>query len=142
MTKKSRRKTEKIATKMQKHFRRSRRAKRAGVPDAVLSSCMRSAPELRPASGSRGLASQPQEIRNCQPLKMEPGNLRKCLQPLAGSGNFLDQRQGSPLKSSGKPNKKKDIQGLALHQSYLVALGKLKSLMTLEEKYNHQFFCS
>ena len=44
-----------------KHFRRSRREKRAGIPDAVLSSGARSAPELRPASGSQGLASGHQE---------------------------------------------------------------------------------
>ena len=87
-------KLKKNDTKIKKNFRRSRRAKRAGIPDAVLSSGARSAPELRPASGSRGLASEPQEIRKCQTLKMEPGDLRKCPQPLARWNNFLNQRQG------------------------------------------------
>ena len=59
-----------------------------------MSSGARSAPELRPASGSRGPASDPQEIRKCQPLKTEPGNLRKCLEPLTRWNNFLNQCQG------------------------------------------------
>ena len=49
------------------------------VLDAVLSSGALRAPELRPAYGSQGLASDPKEIRKCQHLTMAPGNLRKCL---------------------------------------------------------------
>ena len=93
MTKNRDPKLKNIDTKIKKIFRRSRRAKRAGIPDAVLSSGARSAPELRPASGSRGPASDPQEIRKCQTLKMEPGDLRKCPQPLARWNKFLIQRQ-------------------------------------------------
>ena len=94
MTKNRDPKLKKIDTKIKKIFRRSRRAKRAGVPDAVLSSGARSAPELRPASGSRGPASKPQDIRKCQTLKMEPGKLRKRPQPLARWNKFLNQRRG------------------------------------------------
>ena len=96
-------KLKKIVTKFKNMFRRSRRAKRAGVLDAVSSSGARSAPELRPASGSRGHAPDHKEIRNCQPLKMKPGNLRKCLQPLTSWNNFLNQRQGYSRRFS-KPS--------------------------------------
>ena len=52
-------KLEKIVTQLRNIFRRSRRAERAGVLDAVLSSGARSAPELRPVSGSRGSIPTP-----------------------------------------------------------------------------------
>ena len=65
--------------KFEKHFRASWRAERAGVLDAVLSSVARSAPELRPASGFRGLNSDHLQIRKIQPLNLDPGYLRKCL---------------------------------------------------------------
>ena len=81
----------KIDTKIKKIFRRSRRAKRAGIPDAVLSSGARSAPELRPASGSRGLASDPHNIRKCQPLKNGAGKFKKT-SPAPG-WLVLNQRQ-------------------------------------------------
>ena len=71
-----------------------RRAKRAGVLDAVLSSGARSAPELRLASGFRGLNSDSFQIRKLQPLNLDLGYLRKCLQPLTGCGNVLLRSRG------------------------------------------------
>ena len=58
-------KLEKIVTKLKQIVRASRRTERAGVLDAVLSSGARSAPELRPASGSRGLKPDYLQIRKC-----------------------------------------------------------------------------
>ena len=111
MTKNRDPKLKNIDTQIKNNFRRSRRAKRAGVPDAVLSSGARSAPELRPASGSRGLASDPQEVRKCQPLKKGPRNLRKCLQPLTGCNNFLNQRQGCSSLLLGRSSSRLETSG-------------------------------
>ena len=75
-------------------------ARSASAPlDAFLSSGARSAPELRPASGFRGLDSDPVQIRKWQTLEMEPGNLRKCLQPLTEWGNFLIWRRGCKYRN-------------------------------------------
>ena len=60
---------------MKKIFRGGRRAKRAGPLDAFLSSGARSAPELRPASGSRGAQTR------------LPAN-KKVLAPESGPGIF------------------------------------------------------
>ena len=49
---------------MKQISRGGRRAKRAGPLDAFLSSGARSAPELRPASGSLGLDSRPKTKKN------------------------------------------------------------------------------
>ena len=64
-------------TKMKKDSRGGRRAKRAGFLDACPSSGARSAPELRLASDSRGLDSNPDQIRKCQPLNVETRYVRK-----------------------------------------------------------------
>ena len=80
--------------KIKKNFHRSWHAERAGVLDAVLSSGARSAPELGPASGFRGLNSDHLQIRKFQPLNLDLGYLRKLLQPLTSWGNF-PRLQGS-----------------------------------------------
>ena len=64
---------------MKNNSRGGRRAKRTGPLDAFLSSSVRSAPERRPASSSRGLDSDPDQIRKCLPLNVDPGYLRKCI---------------------------------------------------------------
>ena len=88
--------------------RGSRRAKRAGVLDAVLSSGARSAPELGPASGFRGLNSDHLQIRKFQPLNLDLGYLRKCTSPLTGQGSRLSQpcigfRHGGSRLDQGWP---------------------------------------
>ena len=68
--------------------RGGRRAKRAGPLDALLSSGARSAPELRPASGSRGAQTRlPPDMKVLAPeygtgifkkMPLAPGSLGKC----------------------------------------------------------------
>ena len=45
-------------------------------------------PFSAPASSSRGHDPNPIQIRTCQPLKLEPGNLRKCICPKLAGENF------------------------------------------------------
>ena len=60
--------------------RASRRAERAGGLDVVLSSgALRAQTGIR---ALRGHAPNPHQIRKCQTLKMEPMDLRKCVQTL------------------------------------------------------------
>ena len=52
-----------------------RRAKRAGAQTGI--------------RALRGHGPNPHQMRKCQTLKVEPGDLRKYVQPLSCSGNFL-----------------------------------------------------
>ena len=88
LTKNRNPKLKKIFTKIRKIFRGSRRAKRAGVLDAVLSSGARSAPELRPASGSRGAQTRLPPNKKVLAPESGPGIFKKMLLAPGSLGKF------------------------------------------------------